>query len=322
MNQLSINTELPRQSLKNKSEAKALRILLVVIFSGAWGWFASIQAEAVGRDFYPIVDTFFDLRRFDDFSVKLIYAARGNTVLIAAIDSIFQSIDPLSLTHGLYFFAAALRFFIIVSLLGARGGVPLVAAYAISLDLNQSRLSLALSFVILYIYLNRNWIFFTSAFFHLSLMPYILFKKFPFALILAGIVAFGTVGVPLLKNIAPRYFVVFDHTFPKNFFLYFILATSITFVMWRQGWEITFFRFGFALSFFIFLLWPLGFSPLYIGRIAEITLYLAVFSLGAYLKVETRRGIRSRYYGLLWAACTSVLFYQLITLHGNIYRFF
>ena len=321
MNKLSFNSEAPRPIFKKKSEEKALKLLLTLIFSAAWGGIASIQAEAVGRDFYPIVDTFFDLRRFDDFSVKLIYAAQGNTVLISIIDSTFRIFDPVTLTHGLYFLAAALRFFIVVHLLGARAGVPLVFAYAISLDFNQSRLSLALSFVVAYVYFNRSWIFFASAFFHLSMTPYIIFKKFPFVINLAGILIFGTVGALALKNLAPRYFVVFDHTFPKNFFLYFSLATSIAFVMWRNGWETTFFHFGIALSILIFLLWPHGFSPLYIGRISEITLYLAIFTFGTYLRVEARRGIRSRYYGLLWFACISVLLYQAITLHGNIYRF-
>ena len=292
-----------------------------LVLSILWGWWGVYFAENVGVDFQPIVETFSDLRRIDGLSERLIYAFYGNTLLIAIIDLFANNHSEINVTRALYFFASFLRAYVILRLLGLRIGIFLLFAFQGSLDFNQARLSIALSIFIMIIYANKKiyWIF-GVALAHLSVLPYLAFQLASKRLVILGFLILILATNTLLPIYFGRYFVPFDHELPMNMILYslvtLIASVGLKGTQFQKNSHWYLILFGLLIASLV----PSGFSPLYIGRVAEMTAMISLFGLGMYARNNLKIG-SGKYY--VYASSSIVIgIYQVLILGGNVWRFF
>lgn len=298
-----------------------LRQSLNLVLAILWGWWGVYFAESVGVDFQPIVKTFSDLRGIDGLSERLIYAFYGNTLLIAIFDLITSNYSAINATRSLYFFASLLRAYVILRLLGPRIGIFILFAFQGSLDFNQARLSIALSIFIMIIYANKKLYWFIGiALAHLSVLPYLAFQLAGKRLVILGFVILILASNTLLPIYFDRYFIPFDHELPMNIILYsfvtLIASIGLSGTQFQKNSHWYMILFGFLIASMV----PSGFSPLYIGRVTEMTAMISLFGLGMHARNNPKIG-SAKYY--VYASSSMVIgIYQVLILGGNVWRFF
>lgn len=278
-------------------------------------------SENAGVDFQPIVETFSDITAIDDIAERFIYAFYGNTTLIFVINFLAPSLGELESTRLLYFTASFLRAYVTLRLLGLRFGILILLAFQGSLDFNQARLSLALTIFLLIVYARKKMYYLPGiALAHLSVLPYLLFIVAPKKLIVVGVIAIFIAAHLFLPVFFARYFVPFDHELPMNLFLYVSVTILASISLNNSRYQLSSHWYLIVFGVLIASLVPSGFSPLYIGRVAEMTAMISLFGLGLHLKEHNRAGTREML--IYVASCVFIAAYQALILGGNIWRFF
>lgn len=308
---------------KYGNDKYTLFIKSIIYFALAvmWGFYGLHFSESNGVDFRPIVETFSDLRSIDETVERFIYAFYGNTTLIFLVSTIAPSLSEIESTRLLYFTASFFRAYVTLRLLGLRIGIFILLAFQGSLDFNQSRLSLALTIFLLMIYAQKKIYYIPGiALAHMSILPYLLFIISSKRLITIGVTGVFIVAHLILPVFFARYFVPFDHELPMNLFLY----ASVTFLasncLRNSSFQTNSHWYLIIFGALIASLVPAGFSPLYIGRVAEMTAMVSLFGLGLHVKKNIRTNSRGR---LIYVAlCVLITAYQILILNGNIWRFF
>lgn len=287
-----------------------------------------LNVRGLSLDFGPIVGYFDEMAKIPGLWDRLSYSFTGNMVVGFIVDSLVPG-DGVEKTSFLYGLAAFVRCMVLAYILPARYAVFAMFSSYIILDLNQARLSLALTALFMFFTTRRRGFLALAAAAHLSVLPILpLYYWRPTRWLLpffAAIVAL----VVLSAGVFPRYFSgMHAYGLPLNTFLYFSFAAILYYFLWRADHYIHDFWFFIFFAFLIFILIGFGFAPVYVGRIAELCWHIVVFrflccygtSSVATLPVSANR---VDIFVAISLVCMAILgVYKILLLDGNIWSYF
>lgn len=307
-----------------KSSLAAVKWIFYIVFSAIWAYYGSTFASLIGLDFIPIVETFDDIRQVDGLWDRFQYSLIGNSNLVFIYDLIFGNVDSFNLTLISYYFSSFIRSLTSIFLLGFGRAFLLLFAYEWVFDFNQSRLSLAMSFLFLGYFLKKKYLLIPAIASHLAVVPltiYLLLSsrmRFWFVIIVI-LVAFFFVPIYF-----PRYFLNdFKDPVPLNTLIYgsLIIAMGITLV--KAGVLVPEFLYFVVMLVVFSALMQIGFSAVYIGRIAEMVCYFILTRVGFVLNSKIVVGESVWRLNAAFILFSLLIFsYQTITIFGNVWRFF
>lgn len=287
-----------------------------------------LNVRALSLDFGPIVGYFDEMAKIPGFWDRLSYSFTGNMVMGFIIDCLVPG-DGVEKTYVLYGLAAFLRCMVLGYILPARYAVFALFSSYIILELNQARLSLALTALFVFFATERKGFLALAAASHLSVLPILpLYYWKPTKWLLPFFVVIVSLVV-LSAGIFPRYFSgMHDYGLPLNTFLYFSFAALLYYFLWRAGQYVHDFWFFLFFASLIFFLIGFGFAPVYVGRIAELCWHIAVFRFlryyGTSRLIEYSVSVnRADMFVATSFVCMVVLgVYKLLLLAGNIWSYF
>jgi len=311
-------------SRKSSAASAASHWILVVLFSILWAYYGAEMASRIGVDYKTIIETFYDIRQVENFYERFQYALFGNGILVFVYDSAFPSISSSDATFFLYFISSFFRSVVLIYLLGFRRALLLLFAYEWALDFNQSRYSLAMSFLFLALFLEKKRLLILSIASHLSAAPFSIYLSLTNRFRLLFITSAALLAVLVLPNFFPRYFIVFeDHTLPLNTLIYTIVIVTVGIAVTKAGHKVPEVGYFVLMVAIFLLLMRMGLSPLYIGRISEMVSYFILARAGFLLNSRLVIGAGKRRLEVLFVASSLLIFsYQTTTIFGNVWRFF
>lgn len=244
----------------------------------------------------------------------------NNTVALVLWDKLFSAWSPEVSLNALYGFSASIRAFIFLRLGGiAFGGPALLATFVID-DLNVSRFSLALSGLIwAQIFLKRPYAGLLFIPLHIfSPMAFFILQKWRYRVVIVAIVS---LAISLLPQFFTRHFHDAGVPTPGNTYLYALLFVLLI-TIYRtavRGYIFNFFVLYYLLLLIAIL--PIPFDAQYYMRFTYLSFSMAlVFVLVSHYNGLNPQGTL-RYYAYL-AVCFLSMIYSLVTLGGNVWRFF
>lgn len=281
-------------------------------------------------DFDPIVGYFDEIAKLRGFDRVVSYSFFGNMMVGVPLEYIIPG-DSTQKTFALYVFAAIVRCLIFVYFIPPRYALLGLFSSFVTIELNQARLSLALSALFLFFQLGRTSFLGLAAFGHLSVLPilplyYLKPKKLllPFFVLVVGLVI-------LSAEVFPRYFAGGRSSgVPLNTFLYFGGAAYLYYWLWRQGQYTHDFLFYLFYAGLIFSLTFYGFSPVYVGRIAELCWHIVVFRFLTHFTLLLDSGgdafiSKNKAQIVVFGGCCIMFalgIYKVLLLDGNIWSYF
>lgn len=288
----------------------------ITIFSFAC-LYSSISLKFIAdysRDYNNIINSInFTIRNLEIDFLWILYHIRGNTILLMPFD-IIKVINGENGAYLIFFVAISLRFYMAFKYLNFKTAVAFIFAFFWMLDWNQSRFSIAFSLFIL-LSPKKNFI---QLFIHYGLILRLIYERFTFVKRFYYLLPFlALFFVPFIKIFFARYFLPSDDGFPLYSLIYscfFILITSLNKNYSSIKRELIF---GFSTQIFFLILIIAGLSWTYFGRCSEIILMI---SIANYIKNFKNQSMNTNV--IFRAILFTIGFYQLITVNGNIWRFF
>lgn len=311
-------------SRKSRAAAAASKWTFGALVSLLWAYYGAEMASRIGVDYKPIVETFEDIRQIENFYERLQYALFGNGILVFIYDQAFPNSSSSDITFLLYLVSSFFRSMILIYLIGFRRALLLLFAYEWALDFNQSRYSLAMSFLFLALFLEKKRLLILSIASHLSAAPFSIYLSLTSRLRLLFIASAALFAVLVLPNFFPRYFIVFeDHTLPLNTVIYTIVIAAVGSAIANAGHKVPEVGYFVLMVAIFLLLMQMGLSPLYIGRISEMVSYYILARTGFLLNSKLVIGANKQRLEILFMASSLLIFaYQTTTIFGNVWRFF
>jgi hypothetical protein len=300
------------------------RLISSLIFSALWAYYGAKLASSISLDYVPIIETFDDIRLVEDFFSRFQYALFGNSTLVFIYDAILPSLESEIITFILYYTASFVRSIVTIYLVGFGRAILLLFAYEWVFDFNQSRLSLAMSFLFLGYFFKKNYLIIFSVAAHLAILPFSLYLNINRRLRAVFIIFFFLSVFFIMPMYFPRYFLNdFKDPYPLNTLIYGFFIIVIGIVLAREKTAMPELYYFIAMLITFVALRQIGFSAVYLGRIAEMVCYFAITRLGFMLESKAISNYRSLQINAVYVAITLLIFsYQTITIFGNVWRFF
>jgi hypothetical protein len=290
----------------------------------------AIYVQDVSLDFAPISLYFDEIREFRGFIDLFNYSLSGNMLAGIPFDY-FATGTSDDKTLALYLAAAGIRALVVLYFIPPRYAIFYLFSSYVILELNQARLSIALSLLFLYIQSAGRASLILSGASHLSLLPILPLYAYRPRKLLIPFFILVVIAVLLSANIFPRYFAGSHGSgVPLNTFLYFGGASVLYFFLWQQGEYVHDYIFFLFFTFLILSLTYIGFSTVYVGRISELCWHIGAFRFLAHFSNLERAGgnismTKNRVNIVLCAGC-AVMFalgiYRFMLLSGNIWSYF
>lgn len=303
-------------------------ILFVLMVSVVWAFFGVYGAAHWGRDFVPVLDSMEIVKGFGHF--------RGNYVFSGNIVSIYLfsllPVSAYSATSALYFFASFLRSAFFLWVVGPVMGIFYLFSFVVNHDFNQSRLSIGLVFLFLFILKGRRGYGIAAALLHYSLALIVLLhvffrnRKLPSLASLrlwiwvVVLYVLGGLALQFVKELLPRYFLEDSGPVPLNVFFYLGLSVLPSLAMTGPVRRQFFFVSLAYILIFIELIGA-GLPAIYFGRACELVyLYSVYLYFVQWCKGEVFKAVFGN--GFVNLSLVLVGFYQILILGGNVWRFF
>lgn len=303
---------------------KIIQHILFITFSAMWSYYGAKLSSVIGLDYTPIIETFDDIRLVENFFDRFKYSLFGNSNLVFVYDALFPGIESSSLTFILYLTASFVRSIVTIYLMGFWRAILLLFSYEWVFDFNQSRLSLAMAFLFLGYFYKKQYLLVPAIASHLAIIPLALYitinQKFRIPFI--GLFLLATFFI--MPIYFPRYFLNdFKSPVPLNTLIYGFVILIIGLAIAKENKSTPEISYFFAMLITFVLLRQIGFSAVYLGRIAEMVCFFLITRLGFMLKNKLIMKNRSLQMNALFVAITLLIFsYQTITIFGNVWRFF
>lgn len=303
-------------------------LVFIFLLSCIWASVVSFYVEDVSLDFQPIVDVIGVFRSVEGGGERLLWAFGGNILALFFLDSLFPWLSPLGLAKLLYFSASFLRCFVLFLLFRPLAALSLLFAFIWAFDLNQARLSISFSFYLLFLAMAERRYSILAMMMHNLVWPLALYRIVPIRLRLVGLVSGLTLICVIVPLVFPRYLVVFEgHEVPKNILLYVLFSMVTLFFFLNRRVRPPDVEVCLGLFVVLVYLVSLGMSPVYLGRIGELLFHISIVYVFLY---AGNRGYKQLVVGrsmqveslLSCFFCWVVGLYQLLTINGNIWRFF
>lgn len=291
-----------------------------------------LYVDQVSLDFYPIIGYFDELRSLTDFWEVLSYSAFGN--MFAGIPFEYSGVgDSYNKTMLLYVSAAALRALVVLYWVPVRYALFYLFTDYIILELNQARLSIALTFLFIFVQTNRIFPVLLAGLSHLSVLPILPLYYFKPKRLLIPFFVLVTLGAVLSAEFFPRYFAG-EHGqgsgVPLNTVPYFAASGFFYYLLWRHRQYVHDFYFFLYFALLILVLTRFGFSTVYVGRVAELCWHIVCFRFLVCFSAAERgqnssEMSKNRAQIFLAIACL-IMFalgvYRVLLLDGNIWSYF
>lgn len=288
----------------------------ITIFSSAC-LYAYISLKFIpdySRDYNNIKNSIdFTIKNLEIDFLWILYHIKGNTILLMPFD-IIRVINGEKSAYLIFFVAIVLRFYMAFKYLNFKTAIAFIFAFFWMLDWNQSRFSIAFSLFIL-LSPKRQFI---QLFIHYGLILRLIYERFTYVKRFYYLLPFVAIlVVSSIKLFFTRYFLPSEDGFPIYSLVYicfFILITCLNKDYSSKKRELIF---GFSTQIFFLIIINGGLSWTYFGRCSEIILMI---SIANYIKNFKNQSFNTNV--LFRTILYTIGFYQLITVNGNIWRFF
>lgn len=312
---------------RRMSAYRAVRSIWLSLFSVAVVVFFVRQ---LSFDFEPIVGYFDEVAKLKSFWDVISYSFSGNMVAGVFLEYLVLG-DGVEKAMWLYALAAGVRCFIFTYFVSPRYAVFGIFASFVILELNQARLSLALSALFIFLRSGHRLGLLASALSHLSVLPVLPLYQFKFKRLLFPFFGLVVLLVLVSAGIFPRYFAGSRGSgVPLNTILYFSFASYFYYWLWVRGEYVHDFMFFLFFASLIFALTHFGFSSVYVGRISELCWHISVFRFLLTFSGLIEGGgddamSKARAEVVMFGACSLMVvlgLYRLLLLDGNIWSYF
>lgn len=290
------------------------KFFLISFFAFLYAFLSLKLLPVYSRDYYNIVNSIdFTLNNLELNFFWVLYHIKGNTILLMPFD-IIGVLDAEKCAYLLYFIAIFMRFYVAFKFLNFKTALSFMFAFFWMLDWNQARFSLAFS---LFILLSQKKQI-IQPLIHYGLILRVIYerfkliKRFYYLLPILAILL-----VSFIELFFSRYFLLSDDSFPLYsvvYILFFIFISYLNKKFYNLKDELIF---GLSTLLFFYIMINTGLSWTYFGRFSEIILMI---SIANYIKQFENKNFNSNF--LFRSALYLIGFYQLLTINGNVWRFF